>query len=187
MTSLMARGSLADTTKSSNLADLAKAMLKAKAVCIVDISSSMGIRDSIGGKSRYESACTELAKIQEQLSGRIAIVDFNDIVSFRPKGIPGNPMGSTDLTAALEFVSPTDNAGLEFIVISDGEPNNPYTAANIAEKFISPIHTIYVGPEGGVGESFLKSLARNGGEAREDYRVNQLSSVVIKLLSGDKS
>jgi hypothetical protein len=139
---------------------LAEAFMSADIVVIVDVSGSMSGHDSRGGRSRYDVACDELAKLQANNPGRIAVVCFSSHTQFCPGGIPEFLGGSTDLAAALQFVKVADGC-VQFIVISDGQPDSEREALDVARTFTSQIDCIFVGPESDWNAiGFLERLAQ---------------------------
>lgn len=166
-----------------NHQSIAETFLNADCVILVDTSGSMCACDSRGNRSRYEVACDELKNLQAQLPGKLALLSFSDDVIFCPSGVPFNYEGGTDLTRALKFAKVADVQGMRFIVISDGQPDNGDTALAVARTYKAKIDTIYVGPEGGEGQDFLKRLARaSGGQGVTAAQVRQLADNVQRLL-----
>lgn len=163
---------------------IAESFINANCIILVDTSSSMSAHDSRGGKSRYDVACDELKTLQMNLPGKLALLSFSDDVVFCPNGIPFNFGCMTDLAKALKFAKMGDLAsGMRFIVISDGEPNDEDAALAVAKTYKNKIDTVYVGPEGGDGQAFLKRLAKaSGGQTVTADRVKELAANVQKLL-----
>ncbi len=163
---------------------IAESFINADVVIVVDTSGSMEACDSRGGKSRYDVACEELKSLQASLPGKLALLSFSDDVQFCPNGIPWQYGGGTDLAKALKFAKMADVTGMRFIVISDGEPSNESLALNVAETYKNKIDTIYVGPENGDGQEFLRKLAKaSGGQGVTSAQVKELASSVKHLLS----
>ena len=163
---------------------IAQTFVGADVIVLVDTSSSMTDRDQTH-KRRYERACDELAKVQASLPGKIAVLSFADFTLFCPSGIPTQPCGMTDLTGALKFAKIADLDGMQFIIISDGEPNEESSALQVASTYRNKIDTIYIGPERGGGQRFLERLAQmSGGKAVKDFAAKQLESSVRGLLNG---
>jgi Uncharacterized protein containing a von Willebrand factor type A (vWA) domain len=162
---------------------IAESFVNADVVIITDTSGSMEAHDSRGGKSRYEVACDELKQLQASLPGKLALLSFSNDCVFCPGGIPFQFGGSTDLAKALKFAKLADVTGMRFIVISDGEPDNENEALRVAKTYKNKISTIYVGPEGGEGQEFLRKLAKaSGGQGVTAAKVAQLADNVQKLL-----
>lgn len=162
---------------------IAESFVNADVIIITDTSGSMEACDSRGGKSRYEVACEELKNLQAQLPGKLALLSFSDDVVFCPNGIPFQFGGGTDLAKALKFAKLADVKGMHFIVISDGQPDDEHEALKVARTYKNRIDTIYVGPEGGEGQEFLKRLAKaSGGQGVTAEKVKELSSTVERLL-----
>lgn len=167
----------------ANHRSLAESFLNADAIVLVDVSGSMFTADAPGGRRRYDFACSELARVQHDLPGRVAVVAFSSDAEFIPGGVPPFDGGSTNLTAALRFVRPADGT-VKFIVISDGFPDNPDSALNVASMFTSQIDTVYCGPESDRrGRDFLAQLARQAkGHYVESLATADLGKNVTKLL-----
>lgn len=178
----VAKGSLADVMRQNNT-HLAASFVNVDCVILVDTSGSMEAKDAIGGKSRFDQACSELAKLQQALPGKIAVLSFGSTVSFSPTGVPNFTGTSTDLTGALEYAKIADVGGMQFIVISDGEPNNPVTALAAAKKYTGKIDTVFVGSEGGAGREFLMQLAQaSGGKSAKATTATALADKLHRLL-----
>ena len=142
------------------MGSIAETFLSAEIVALVDTSASMNARDSRGGRSRYAVACDELAQVQRDHPGKVGVVSFSDEAVFCPGGVPTFLYGGTNLAGALEFARVADGC-VRFVVISDGYPDNPARALQIAGSLTSEIDTIYVGPETEEdGRHFLIDLAR---------------------------
>ncbi len=165
---------------------IAETFMQSDAIVLVDISLSMSERDCLEGQKRFDVALAELAKLQRQIPGKIAVIQWSSSVAFMPGGVPDLPTGSTDLAQCLKFVKPADGTGIRLILISDGEPDNQEESLHIAAQFKSKIDTVYVGPLNGYGADFLKRLAAaTGGQAvtQSVQQIAQLSQTVKKLLA----
>ena len=182
MNTQLVLGSLSAIAQQSNQS-IAETFINADVIIIVDTSGSMAECDSRSGRSRYEVAGDELKNLQAHLPGKLALLSFSDDVIFCPSGIPFNYGGGTDLAKALKFAKVADVTGMRFIVISDGQPQNEEGALKVARTYKNKIDTIYVGPEGGEGQAFLKRLAKaSGGQGVTAAQVKQLDSTVQRLL-----
>jgi len=189
MSTEIIKGSLTSVARHKGLT-LAQSFLSADAIVLIDTSGSMGTHDAGDNRTRYAVACNELARLQAENSGKLAVVAFSDSVQFCPSGIPPYLGANTKLAKALKFIKPGDACGLQVILISDGEPNAPAEALKVARGFKSRISTIYVGPEGGAGQKFLAELAAacNGQAIRQDAgRLNLLHESVERLLTAANS
>lgn len=175
-------GSLSALAKQENKS-IAETFVSADCVVIVDTSGSMASHDSRGGKTRYEVACEELKQLQATHPGKIAVLAFSDQVEFCPFGIPTYFGGGTDMAKALQFAKIADVPGMQFILISDGEPNDPPKTLSIAKTYRNKISTIYVGPEDQpAGREFLRKLAEaTGGQAIISDRAKELKASIEKL------
>lgn len=163
---------------------VAEQFLDVTTVVIVDTSGSMDQNDSRGGRRRIDVAREELAKLQAEFPGKLAIVAFAYDATFVPGGVPPEPYGGTDLAGALRFAKQLDVAGMRFIVISDGEPDNELDAIEVAKQYVSPISTVCVGPEHEpAGRRFLQQLAQVArGEHATADRAMELADAVKPLL-----
>jgi Mg-chelatase subunit ChlD len=185
MSNQVVKGSLTAMAKEYNVS-IAETFIQADVVLLVDISSSMRTEDAVRNgerMSRYKAAVNELAKLQASLPGKLAVVSFNHDAYFCPTGVPPPPAGTTDLAHALEFIHIADDCDMRFILISDGEPDDAQDALRVARQFHNRIDTVFVGPEGGEGQSFLHRLASlHGGEFVRAERAHELASQVQQLL-----
>jgi Mg-chelatase subunit ChlD len=151
-------GSLSAISQSTGQ-PLAESFLAADAMILMDVSGSMASQDSRDNLSRYEVALQELAKLQRDMPGRLAVVAFSGKTELIPGGIPPFFGGGTDLAGALRFAKIADVDGMKFVVVSDGRPNDEKAALAVARTIKAPISTVYVGPENGLGRDFLERLA----------------------------
>jgi len=162
---------------------LAETFINADCIVIIDTSSSMDARD-LNRQSRYERACEELARLQNTLPGKIAVISFASEPIFCPSGIPQPPIGTTDLAKALRFAKVADVADMRFIVISDGQPDSESAALDVVAQYGGRIDVIYVGPEGGPGADFLKRLAKiKGGQSITAENAKELAAAAQYLLT----
>jgi hypothetical protein len=188
------KGSLNAIARDKNMG-LAEAFLTADTVILVDTSGSMEQRDEVAsmfgsperrtagsGLSRYQRACDELAKLQANLEGRIAVISFSTTSMFCPDGTPFNLRGGTNLAGALEFVQVADGVVDRFIVISDGWPDDAEKALAVAKKFTTTIDTIFIGPPGDSGEDFLRRLAAASGGQSMNIKTAQIAEKVERLM-----
>lgn len=178
-------GSLGALAQQSG-ASLAETFLSAEVIVLCDTSGSMAATDSRGGRSRYDVELDELARLQQSLPGKVAVLAFSSDVMFCPGGQPFNYGGSTDLARALEFAKVADVPGMRFIVISDGCPDDTRAALTVAATYKARIDCIFVGPETDIdgGRAFLERLAKaSGGQSVTADRVMQLADKVQFLLA----
>lgn len=174
-------GSLADVAQKSQTS-ISESFLNADVIVLIDVSSSMEMDDARNHRTRYAVACEELANLQRAFPGKIAVVSFSHRVQFCPGGVPVFLGGNTDLTLALQFVKVADGT-VDFIIISDGEPDSPTSALEVAKTFQSRISCVYVGPEGGPGSTFLGDLARiAGGRKTTADRAADLAKKIETLM-----
>jgi Mg-chelatase subunit ChlD len=163
---------------------IAETFMSADAIVIVDTSGSMSSNDSRSGKSRYDVACEELAALQKSMPGKIAVISFSSVTLFCPNGVPTNLGGGTDLAGALRFAKAADVPDMQFIVISDGQPDEPDKALKIARTYKNHISVIYVGPEEHpAGRQFLEQLAAaTGGQTVTASKAQGLLQATESLL-----
>lgn len=178
------QGSIGAIAKQQNRS-IAETFVSADVIAIVDTSGSMAANDSRGGQSRFDIACEELANLQNSMPGKIAVISFSDRTEFCPSGYPIFLGSGTDLAGALRFCKIADVPGMRFVVISDGQPNEPGAALAIASGYKNRIDVIYVGPEEYPdGRSFLEQLARaSGGKTITADRAKELANATRLLLS----
>ena len=167
---------------------LAETFLNCDCIVICDTSGSMHTRDGRGGRSRYDVELAEMARLQANLPGKIAILAFSNEVMFCPGGQPLDYGGGTNLAKALEFARVADVPGMRFIVISDGCPDSEQDALAAARRYRAQIDTIFVGPEDDIlgGRAFLERLAAaSGGRSVTADRAQELAARVERLLLAD--
>lgn len=178
-------GSLKALADKQNIS-LAESFINADAIVIVDTSGSMADQDLADGKTRYERACDELAALQNNLPGKIAVLSFSNSTVFCPSGVPFRFGGGTDLAGALRFAKVADVDGMRFIVISDGQPDDETATLNVARTYKNRIDVVYVGSEiSPTGRIFLDKLASiSGGRIITKDKAVELSSGIKYLLEG---
>lgn len=180
---LVVAGSLSALARNAGHS-LAESFVSCDVIIIVDTSGSMNTRDSRGGASRYDVAIEELRNLQNQLPGKIAVIAFSDKPQFCPSGIATYLGSGTALHTALEFTKVADVEGMQFILVSDGEPDQPGLALAVARTYKNKIDVIYVGPEDRPsGRAFLQKLASiTGGATVTVDRAMELQSGILRLL-----
>lgn len=164
---------------------LAQAFVSVDVMVVIDLSGSMDMQDAPSGGgiiSRRSAAREQLEKLQYDHAGRIGLIAFADRAEYLPGGnIDGVDVGGgTDMLEGLRMAMPASNAGIPLVVISDGEPNwgLEEDCLALAGLMQSPLHCIYVGPEGGRGFAFLQRLARAAG----DYGKARTSTTIGEFL-----
>lgn len=185
-----ARGSLQQWSVATGQ-PLARTMLRVNACIIVDCSGSMTAQDAPGGRTRYDFACQELATLQADLPGKIALFGFHDECVFCANGQLPKPILGTNLTGALNYCKRFDLPGMKIILISDGEPNDAYTALQAARGYRNRIDTIFVGARlmpPSDGERFLTQIAmlRNGESVTCDRLAGLLPAMQRLLLTTNR-
>lgn len=156
------------------------------AIIMLDISASMDSADCMNGQRRYDAACDELRRLQRELPGKLAVIEWSSGHAFMAGGLPSAPSGMTNMAGVLAYVHRADNCGIKLILISDGDPDSEEAALNEARRFTGKIDTIYIGPEGGKGADFLRRLAAlTGGTAktRDARGIAGLSKEIKGLLT----
>lgn len=184
MSTQIVKGSLAALAR-ENHTSIAETFINADVVIMVDTSSSMeAVDEGMDGQTRYRRACNELAKLQNSLPGRIAVISWSSSPVFCPNGVPTLLGGGTELADALKFVRVADGCDMRFIVISDGDVWEPERTLKEARKFKSRIDTIFIGPEDGSGQEFLQKLAAaSGGGFSTNHAAQDLGSSLQRLLT----
>jgi Mg-chelatase subunit ChlD len=182
MTNAIIAGSLSAVAKQENKS-IAETFVHADLIVIVDTSGSMDQKDSRGGKSRYTVACEELTALQANHPGKIAVIAFSNEAIFCPGGVPVYLGGGTDMAGALQFAAIADVPAMQFVLISDGEPDDEAKVLRIAKTYRNKISTIYVGPEEKpVGRDFLQRLAEaTGGKTVTVDRAKELKAGIETL------
>lgn len=184
-TASQVRGSLAQVAQQRGQS-LAEVLLGAKYVAIVDVSASMDTPDSRGRRRRIDTAREELAKLQAEYPGQIAVVAFSGTARWIPGGVPPEPEANTDLAGALAFARQVDDPDTAFFAISDGQPDSPPDALREAAAFVGRVSAVYVGPEDDrQARRFMADLAAAGrGTTATAARVAGLADAVRPLLAG---
>lgn len=161
----VASGSLSNIASKQGLT-LAEAFMACDAIITIDTSASMDDCDVRPGDhtySRYQAACDELTRLQNELPGKVAVISFSSEVEFCPSGIPTHFSKGTAMEKALNFIKVADGCGIRLIFISDGEAWDEASVLRIARTFASKIDTIFIGREGAPGQRFLRELAEATG------------------------
>lgn len=176
------KGSLAAIAQQKNQS-LAESFLSAELIAIVDMSGSMAMHDAPGGLSRFDAAEKELKALQAEMPGQIAVICFSDRVQFCPGGVPIRFGNGTNMAGALRFVHMADGVA-KIVLISDGEPDCQRSTLKEARRFKHSIDTIYIGPEGERGQTFLQQLAQATGGTAASSKEPGLLANGVKLLLG---
>lgn len=188
MSTSIVAGSLAALAQRQNVG-VACLFADATHVVVVDVSGSMANADSRGGRRRIDVAREELAKLQAQHPGRLAIIGFSERARFLPGGVVPEAETNTDLAGALGYARRVDGTGLALVVITDGQPDDATAALAEAQRFTCRIDVVFVGDEADAGaQLFCKLLARSGrGTASQAFRVGGMAEAVTPLLSAGAS
>lgn len=179
------QGSLGQIARDSNHS-IAETFVSADAIVLCDTSGSMTTPDAPSGVSRYEALLKELRILQSIMPGKIAVISFSSYTPiFCPDGVPHMLGGGTDVTGALKFAKIADIPdAMKFIIISDGQMDNEFSAVDIARTYKNKIDVIYVGPENSPdGRDALQRLAKaSGGSSITADRTQGLALSTQKLL-----
>lgn len=184
-------GSLQDMADKTGKS-LAETWLNAEMVVLCDGSGSM-YASAREGNSRFDVLQYELAGLQQNNPGKIAVVSFSSPgeVEWQPHGRPRLYGNGTDIAGALRYALEMDGVA-KIVLISDGEPDSAEEAFQVAKLFQFEIDTIYVGPPPprDHGRDFLERLAKlTGGEHSNKFAAGengQLEGHITHLLqSGD--
>ncbi len=180
-------GSLSDVSRREGMS-LAESFVGVDVVILLDVSGSMVMEDSRDGRSRYDVALEELAQLQANMPGKLAVIGFSDHPEFAPSGQPFFQGSGTDLAKALRFAKMADIATIRFIVVSDGQPDDEHAALDVAATYQGQIDCVFVGPEHDLhGQEFLGRLANaHGGQHVTADRVQQLAAKIETLLLMEK-
>lgn len=165
---------------------VAESFTNAAIIVIVDTSGSMAASDSRGHKTRYAVACEELATLQKNNPGKIAVISFSSDAMFCPGGVPHNYGQGTSVHLGLDFAKIADGLPSlkRIVLISDGEPDNRQAALDSAKTFKTKIDCIFVGPETEqAGRAFLNELAKaSGGQSITSAAAQDLAGKVERLM-----
>lgn len=184
MSNLAVVGSLSDLATKTDQR-VATVFMDVQHVIIVDCSGSMAARDAQSGEhTRYEAACTELRKLQSSYRGNFAVFGFSDETEFCPGGLPRLMGGGTDLTKALEYVEDLDGTDVTFDLISDGYPDDPFSAIKRVEHWTTKINTIYIGPASATDAiDFMRRLAQMSSGKVAINDASDITPTIIGLLT----
>jgi hypothetical protein len=180
------KGSLVDVAGGTitNTQKMAMALAGAQLLILVDCSGSMTAKDAgtNGNQKRHTAAQEVLDILQEEYPGHIAVAAFNSLShGLVHTGILPSPDGGTPLAEALDFFYPKLKVWKKkFVVVSDGEPNDPNKALMVARKEAYPTYGIYVGDmnNSAGGVEFMRKLAEVTGG-----KFDHVSLENIKLLT----
>ena len=183
MKTAIVKGSLQNLANTQQKS-LARLWIDVEMIVMLDVSSSMGIRD-FGNKTRFARAVDELTMLQKKNPGKIALMLFSDRFEWCMGGVARFIGGSTDVAGALKFVRGVDDRFMKIVLVGDGEPDDEKSALSVAATLQGKISTVYVGPEDGRGRLFLKKLAtRQGGTYHLNEFAAELSKTVSLMLEG---
>lgn len=181
-TTALVKGSLSDVALRDNLS-IAESFMNASVIVLIDVSASMSARDARGGQQRYKVACAELAQLQANMPGKIAVIGFSNQVEFAPTGIPTFQCSNTDMARALRFAKLADTGDVRFFILSDGAPDSEQAALAAAATYQGRIDVVYIGPEGDkTARAFLDKLAKSHGGQQVSSPVHLLAQKIETLL-----
>lgn len=181
-TTAIIRGSLSDVAARENMS-IAESFLNVDIIVLLDVSASMAMCDARGSRQRYDVACDELARLQSDMPGRVAVIGFSSQPEFAPNGRPLFQRANTDLAAVLKFARVADTGDVRFVVISDGEPDDEREALSTAANYKGRIDCVYVGPEDNPrAREFLRKLASAHGGQQVATEMHLLADKIETLL-----
>lgn len=129
----------------------------ARSILLLDVSGSMS--QIVNGKRKIDI----LREIVVNFTGvrMFAFSTYTTEVRYVPE-----PQESTDLSGAFRYLKPYINKDTNFVLVSDGQSDNPESALNEAKSLGIPVNVVYIGNRGDMGEDFMQLLARltNGKE-----------------------
>lgn len=129
-------------------------------VVLADVSASMS--ESIGHRRKIDVLQEALSAIWPNIhNGHLVAFSNIPVPLSSPSDLPA-PSGSTALDLGLASIESLRPA--RTLVISDGRPDNPDQALEVAGRLTGRIDVIYCGPEGDIEAiEFLSRLARSSG------------------------
>lgn len=182
-------GSLAEIAGgiTANPHKMAMALKNADLLVLVDCSSSMSQRDAgpNADQVRHDAAQECLDILQNEFPGRIAVGAFNsESHGLIHTGVLPKPAGSTPLSLALDFFFPKVKAmGMKFVVISDGEPDDPAKCISIGKREAYPTYCIFVGDRNDParGQDFLRRLSEVTGGTFDHVTLDNIKLLTQKI------
>lgn len=163
-------------TKSVSLADRAKAARNDadNTILMLDSSYSMSI-NTVGGNTRISSLWEIVQSLRAQ-GVNFRPLSFGDEVQWCEVVVP-TPAGGTPLTEAFEFILSSGKRPSRIVLITDGEPDNAYTAHEAGQALGCPINVFFVGDaHNEEAKRFCFMLAQaTGGQ----YAENTISSALL--------
>lgn len=182
------KGSIQDAAEKSNQS-ISRTALYAQRMIALDVSGSME-EPTRSGKRKIDIAYQALIDLQkEEMPGNTMVYGFSYTPTFAPNGVPEFQAGPTELCAMLKAMLEYDDTGLDFVLISDGYPTDGDHSAvrQLAERFITPIQTIFIGDDcdtDGIELMRMVSAITKGKALKPD--IDELKQS-IKLLTGGAS
>lgn len=170
--------------RSLSLATAAKTTLaqaagrRQQAILVCDVSGSMDTRDAGNGQRRIDALRAIVEDLRRQFPA-MQVIAFASSAQVCPGPLP-EPHGGTALHLALDLAMQIVNSQSRIILISDGEPDSESAALQSA-RHLPRLDVFYVGPEGGVGESFLRRLADQCGGQYQATTLNQPRQIQQKI------
>lgn len=188
MSNALVKGSLAEVARQSG----GELVAPPVAVVLADISLSMRKLDAVDERgaptTRHKAAQAALRRLQAEMPGQLALIAFSRQAELCPTGRLPAPYGTTRLDRALAMARQADNGRMRFVLISDGRPDDPDAALEVASQFSVGIDCIYIGGDA-EGEAFLRQLAQaTGGQFyRDTSGIRLLDQAVVKMLAAGPS
>lgn len=166
---------------------LAAALMDVALVVMIDDSSSMEAKDCEGGVSRKRKAQEEIERLQKENAGKILVIEFAGQAEIRLDGLLKHDVGyGTNMTEALRVAQQFDGTGVNFVMVSDGEPDREADVIALARTFKTPIQTVFVGNRylEHDGVAFLKRLADvTGGKYQVSLKPAELAAPLTAILA----
>ena len=123
-------------------------------VFLLDVSGSMSAK--VGKERKID----HLRNVMESYPTATKFCFSDDV--YDDKDIP-EPSNSTDLAKGFRYLRNTGLKPKRVVLVSDGEPNDEYSALNAAKEVALPIDIIFIGDKGSRGERFMEKLASASG------------------------
>lgn len=150
-------------------------------ILLLDTSGSMS-----GDVTRGESKIEILWSIVQQLRAQaipFRTAEFNNECNWSDGVAMPRPSGSTALASALEYVASVSPQ--QITLVTDGYPNNPEAALEVASLLQCKINVLYVGPSSDYRAiDFCQRLAAACGGS---YAHNSLTSELLQLQASESA
>lgn len=184
----VAKGSPYDVANSRN-DKVENVLTDVDRIIIIDHSGSMHDMTR-SGRSKADLAQEALDYVQRAYPGRTLIIAFDNTPKMCLDGKVPAPSGSTAMHLALDMAKNFDGTDVEFILISDGEPDLPQVALSVASTFEDPINTIFIGDDHNIrARDIMNQLAgcsRKKGKPIGKVEPEMLQGSMMRLLTSGK-